>query len=262
MTVLWVATKAPWPPVDGGRRLLLDTLRALAAAGHRLTLVAPIGDAGSAERAASELASCCRPHLVVARRRPLVLDALRAQLARRPLTLVRHALPAVRRRASELLRGGGFDLVQAEQVQALSSAAPATGLGLPLALRAQNVESDLWARSARESRWQRPLLALEARRLAALEGDAVRRCAATLALTAEDAERLRRLSGEDGKVHRVPAPFAAELPPAPASPPAPPPVGLLPRGGRRPNAAGAASATRPDERRVGNARTSRSPPDL
>ncbi len=237
MKILWVATKAPWPPVDGGRRLMLDTLRALAAAGHRLTLVAPVDDADAG--AAAGLEPCCRPHLVPAGKRPLVLDALRAQLARRPLTLVRHTLPAVRRRVAELLAGGDFDLVQAEQVQALSSAEPAMDSGLPLVLRAQNVESDLWAQAARASRLRRPLLALEARRLAAREGAAVRRCAATLALTAEDAERLSQLAGTAGKVHRVPAPFAAELPPARESLPGSPPVVLFGSGGWRPNAAGA-----------------------
>jgi hypothetical protein len=36
-----VATKAPWPRVDGGRLLLAHTLGGLAAAGCRPTLVAP-----------------------------------------------------------------------------------------------------------------------------------------------------------------------------------------------------------------------------
>ncbi len=238
MNILWVATKAPWPPVDGGRRLLFDTLRALAAAGHRLTLVAPIEGDESRAAARAALEPFCRPHLVVTRHRPLVADALRAQLARRPLTLVRHALPAVRRRVGELLEGGDFDLVQAEQVQALDSAAPAAALGLPLVLRAQNVESDLWASSARESRWQRPLLALEARRLGLREGEAVRRCGATLALTGEDAERLGQLSGAGERIHHVPAPFEVELPPAKPLP-GEPAVVLFGSGGWRPNAAGA-----------------------
>ncbi len=238
MKILWVATKAPWPPVDGGRLLMAGTLRALADAGHRLTVVAPADGAGAEAGAEVELGSCCRPHLVPARRRPLIVDVLRAQLTRSPLTVVRHDLPAVRRRVSELLRHEDFDLVQAEQVQALSSATPAAERGLPLVLRAQNVESDLWAQSARSGRL-RPLLALEARRLAAWEGAAVRRCSATLALTAEDAERLRRLSGADDKVHHVPAPFEVELPPAAESLPGKPAVVLFGSGGWRPNAAGA-----------------------
>ena len=34
MNLLFVATKAPWPPIDGGRLLLARTLEALAALGH------------------------------------------------------------------------------------------------------------------------------------------------------------------------------------------------------------------------------------
>jgi hypothetical protein len=38
MKLLWIATKSPWPPVDGGRLLLLHTLRALAARDHQIVL--------------------------------------------------------------------------------------------------------------------------------------------------------------------------------------------------------------------------------
>ncbi len=239
MKVLWVATKAPWPPVDGGRLLLLNTLRALTAAGHRVTLVAPIDAGDDGERIEAELRPFCRPSLVAVKKRALVLDAVRSQLARVPLTIVRHTRPEVGRRVAELLRDGAFDLVQAEQVQALSSAAAAVGRHLPVVLRAQNVESDLWRQSAREASWRRPLFALEARRLAAWEGRAVDRCAATLALTAEDAERLGELAGRRDRVHHVPAPFEPELPPAPDPLPGAPPVVLFGSGGWRPNAAGA-----------------------
>ncbi len=249
MKILWVATKAPWPPVDGGRLVLLNTLRALAAAGHRLTLVAPIdaatttateaateADAGPIEAA---LRPWCRPSMVPVRRRPLVVDVARAQLTGKPLTIVRHRLPAVCRRVEEHLRGEEFDLVLAEQVQALGATAPASARRLPVVLRAQNVESDLWHQSARQAWWRRPLLALEARRLAAWEGHAVRRCAATIALTAEDAERLAVLAGTGATVHQVPAPFETELAGASERLPGSPPVVLFGSGGWRPNAAGA-----------------------
>ncbi len=238
MKILWVATKAPWPPVDGGRLLLLNTLRALSDAGHDLTLVAPTL-AGGGERTCAGLRPMCRPSLVPARRRPLVADAARAQLTASPLTIVRHSLPAVRRRVAEHLRGEDFDLVQAEQVQALSGVGEVPPAGPPVVLRAQNVESDLWAQSARQASWRRPLLALEARRLAAWEGRAVRRCAATLTLTAEDADRLGTLAGDAAAVHHVPAPFEIELPGASESLSGSPPVVLFGSGGWQPNAAGA-----------------------
>ncbi len=239
MKILWVATKAPWPPVDGGRLLLWNTLRALSAAGHELTLVAPI-DAEADGRTSAMLETCCRPSLVPVRRSPLWLDVARAQLARQPLTIVRHALPAVKGRVEELMREQTFDLVHAEQVQALAATAPAAARRLPVMLRAQNVESDLWRRSARRSFWRRPPLELEARRLAAWEGRAVRRCAATIALTAQDAERLGTLAGTAENVHHLPAPFETELAPADNALAGSPPVVLFGSGGWRPNAEGAA----------------------
>ena len=45
MRILWVATKSPVPPFDGGRLVALTTIRALAAAGHELTIVAPVDPA-------------------------------------------------------------------------------------------------------------------------------------------------------------------------------------------------------------------------
>jgi hypothetical protein len=80
-------------------------------------------------------------------------------------------------------------------------------------LRAQNVESDLWSASARVATgWRRRLFAAEAGRLARWEGEAVRRAAATLALTREDAARLHTLAGAAGTVCVVRAPFPALSP--------------------------------------------------
>jgi hypothetical protein len=104
--------------------------------------------------------------------------------------------------------------VHTEQLQALPQAAPAFSRGLPVVLRAQNVESDLWREAARRQRgWRGALLAIEARRLARWEGAAVRRSALTLALTEEDAARLRELAGSGRNVSVLRAPFP-ELPAA------------------------------------------------
>lgn len=214
-----MATKAPWPVIDGGRFLLRNTLEALAAAGCRPTLVAPVDPARfRLEEVGEALAGCCDPRLVpAAPGRPLA-SALRA-----PLSIARHSLPAVRGEVARLLAAERFDVVHAEQLQALPQTAPAAARGVPVALRAQNVESDLWAATARRrGGWRGRALAVEARRLARWEGDAVRRSGATLALTAEDAGRLRELAGSGGRVEVVRAPFpmlpAAEVPPLPGEP--------------------------------------------
>jgi len=141
----------------------------------------------------------------------------------------------VRREVEYLLAAGRFDLVHAEQLQALPQAAPAVARGLPVVLRAQNVESDLWVAAAQRRGGLRGMaLAAEGRRLARWEGGAVRRAAATLALTEEDATRLRELAGGGGRVHVVRAPFP-DLPPGPSRLPGEPAVVVMGSRGWLPN---------------------------
>ena len=212
LNVLVVATKAPWPPIDGGRFLLLNTLEALAGAGCRLTLVAPVDPARfDLAEVARELSPVCTPRLVPAAPLPPALALLRSGGA--PLSVARHSLPPVRREIDRLLEAEPFDLVHAEQLQALPQAESAFQRGIPVVLRAQNVESDLWAETARRGRGiQGFLLRREAAKLAAWEGNAVRRAAVTLALTEEDAARLRDLAGGGGRIAVVRAAFP-DLPP-------------------------------------------------
>lgn len=218
MKILVVATKPPWPPVDGGRLLLSLTLEGLEAAGCRTTLVAP------------ELKPV-DPKLVAAR----------SVLSGQPLAIARHRQPDLAREVERLLSAEAaerFDLVHVEQLQALPQAEPAFRLGVPVVLREQNVESDLWAATAaRTPGFKGRLLGVESRRLASWEGRAVRRVAATLPLTAEDAARLHWLSGvsgDGGRIHVVRAPFP-DLPPGPAPLPGDPPLVLLVSRGWLPN---------------------------
>ncbi|HEX3551647.1 MAG TPA: glycosyltransferase family 4 protein [Thermoanaerobaculia bacterium] len=234
MNILLVATKAPWPPVDGGRFLLLNTLEALAVAGCRLTLVAPVDPAGfDLGRVARELSPWCTPVLVPAAPLPAVAALLRPGGA--PLSIARHSLQAVRSEVERQLGAERFDVVHAEQLQALPQAAPAFSRGIPVVLRAQNVESDLWRAAAERGRGMRGwLLRQEARRMAAWEGTAVRRAAATLALTREDAARLGELAKGGGRVRVVRAPFP-ELPPGSGRLDGAPPVVVFGSRGWLPN---------------------------
>jgi glycosyltransferase involved in cell wall biosynthesis len=209
LNVLIVATKSPWPPVDGGRLLLSLTLEELEREGCRFTLVAPgVGPVN--------------PALALARSWRL------------PLALARHAQPAVRQEVERRLAAERYDLVHVEQLQALPQAEPALRRGVPVVLRAQNVESDLWkATAALTPGWKGRVLAREARRLAKWEGEAVRRVAATLPLSEEDAARLQQLAG-GGRLRVVRAPFP-ELAPGPSVLPGDPPVVLLVSRGWLPN---------------------------
>jgi hypothetical protein len=233
VNVLVIATKAPWPPIDGGRFLLLNTLQGLAGLGVRVTLVAPVDPAAfDLERVARELAPWCEPALVPASPLPLAAALLRSGGA--PLSISRHSLPAVRREVERRLAAERFDVIHAEQLQALAQAEPAFARGIPVILRAQNVESDLWGETARRRRsLSGVLLRREARKLAAWEGEAVRRVSRTLALTREDAARLGELAG-GGRIGVVRAAFP-DLPEGMGILAGDPPVVVFGSRGWRPN---------------------------
>lgn len=207
MKILVLATKSPWPAVDGGRQVLAITLEALARRGHEATVVFP---ASSGDRPCPFPG--CRLVPVRVRRRSPLYDLAMASWHGRPLTLERHSHPELRARVAELLAEEAFEVVHAEQVQALDAAGPAFEKGLPVMLRAQNVESELWQGLAERRAFLGFFLRREARRLARAEGLAVARAAATVALTRRDAEGLLRLGEGAGKVVALPAPAPAELP--------------------------------------------------
>jgi glycosyltransferase involved in cell wall biosynthesis len=219
MRVLWVGTKAPWPPRDGGRLVAWLTLRALEDAGHEVTLVTPADDE--------------RP-------RGLLSAGLRAALSGLPVTAVRHALPAVAERVARLVAAGRVDVVHAEQPHALAACASAFARGLPVVLRAHNVETDLWRAAGEGSGPRAVLLRREAARVESWEGAAVRRCARTVALSDEDAARLRALAGGGARVAVVPPPFPPELAPGPRALAGRPAVVVAGSAGWLPNQRGAA----------------------
>jgi len=213
LSILIVATKPPWPPVDGGRVVVLNTVDALATAGHRVTLVAPVDPAADAAAAREALAGRCRAELVPARTRAVRAAALSSLLRGSPFTVERHRIEEVAERVRQLVAAERFDVVQAEQAQAVAQAAPAVGTGVPLVYRAHNIESALWTYAAPFARpLARALLRREARRMAAVERAAVLGAAVTIVLTVLDAAPLRRSVGPGPRIKRVPVPFAAQLP--------------------------------------------------
>ena len=210
LRILVIATKTPWPPVDGGRLVLLNTIEALAKQGHRIDLVAPCSEGRN--EVANALAPICTPHLVNAQARS-GLGSIAVGLATRvPATIARHTIPAVRAIAARILATGEIDVVHAEQLHALPQADDAQRLGIPIVHRAHNVESMLWAYSAgHRNVLVRPLLALEARRMSTTEIEALATTACTIALTEPDRRTLADLD-PGATIHTVPAPFAAVLP--------------------------------------------------
>ena len=213
LRILVVATKAPWPPVDGGRVVLYNTIEALAGQGHRIDLVAPCVD--DRDEIAAALEPICTPHLVAARPRSGFGSIVGAIAGGVPITVARHTIPAVRRVVDTLLKAGDTDVVHAEQLHALAQTGSAQALGVPVVHRAHNVEGRLWATSAgHRGTLTRPLVAFEARRMSACESAALATTACTVALTEPDRRALADLV-PGATIHTIPAPFAAELPAGP-----------------------------------------------
>lgn len=207
------------------------TLEGLAQAGHAVTLVAPALSAAPA----GAVPEGCTARLVPARPRSMPLALAAAALRGRAVSVARHTLAAVRREVARSLAAEAFDVVHAEQLQALAQAEPAYARGVPVVLRAQNVESDLWAGAARAAGLFGVLAGLEGRRLARAEGRAVARVRITAALTSEDADRLRELSSGRGTVRVVRAPFPESLPSGDTPLPGRPALVLLGSEGWPPN---------------------------
>jgi hypothetical protein len=236
MRILWVGTKVPWPPVDGGRLVAWLTLQALHDAGHQVTLVAPspvAPDPAAIER----LRGVCEPEIVTAPPRSRASALLGTLWSVAPWTALRHAAPEARLRVDEVLERTPFDVVHAEQPHALAACAGAFTRGTPVVLRAHNVETDLWAAASREGGW-RGLVARRRARASRAGRRSVRRASAAIALTEEDARRLRALEGADARVHVVRAPFPAELPPAANALPGDPAIVVAGSGGWLPNQRG------------------------
>lgn len=235
LRLLWVATKSPWPPIDGGRVLMAQTIDRLAGRGVEIDLVAPHPKGGGLATAREHLRSCCIPHLVPTGGRRWVTTLL-GWLGGRPLAVGWHRHPRVRRTVADLLASSRFSAVHVEQAQAMPAVADAPLGSVPVMLRAQNVESDIW--SMRSESWRpRRLWERERRRFEQWEGGVVGQASLTVAVSEMDAERLCGLSGRRGRVEHVPVPFPSQLP---AGPPLPgrPALVVAGSGGWRPNAAG------------------------
>ena len=219
LRVLWVATKAPWPPIDGGRRLMWETLQALSSLPVEITLVAPVSDQ---ERAGVEdaLRPLCQPELVSGsfHQRPswprIALRFGRSLVARKPMSAWRHRNSKSRERVNALLHQHDFDLVHVEQPQALE-VLPNDPIP-PVLLRAQNVESDLWRDLSRNRRGPLGLaLRVEAARLARWEAAALARARIIAAISRTDRKRLAALANlPSSRVVYHPAPFPAPLEPS------------------------------------------------
>ena len=189
MRILWIATKAPLPATDGGRLVAALTIEALVAAGADVTLVAPAR--GRAKAASPAIRTILVDDEPLSWPRAL----LRSVASGRPLSIERHATHATAARVAQLVTSDRYDVVHAEQVQALACAAPARDRGLACVLRSQNVESAVWSTAADVAQGARAtVLRHEAQRFRRFEAAALSEVETTIALSPEDAATLRAVA--------------------------------------------------------------------
>jgi glycosyltransferase involved in cell wall biosynthesis len=205
MHVLQLCPRVPYPPHDGGAIAMYETVRGLAAAGHRVTVLA--ANTPKHHQPADVLAHLGpRVRLVPVdvdthlRPLPALRNLLRSAL---PYTLERFISPALLARLVELTLTDSVDVVQFEGTfvawyagqlsQALQARGLAVGQQPRFVLRAHNVEYTIWEMLA--SRTGNPLkkwyLQKIAQRLRAFEHQMLHRVDAVAAITQEDATRLR-----------------------------------------------------------------------
>ncbi len=241
MRWLWVTTKMPWPPHDGGRLLVEQTVTALAASGESVTVVAARGrddDARPSIEAAGRAG--CVLVAVTSPARGWLAGALAGLAARRSITFTRHAHPELGATIAAEIERVRTDVVVVEQPQLVAMACAAACGRVPMVLRAQNVESELWSGLASTARVPlAPWLALEARRVRADERLAVMAADVTVALSARDRDALAALAGRGARVEWIGAPFPAELPAGERRLSGEPPLTLLGVDGWLPNRDGA-----------------------
>ena len=234
LRILYVATKPAYPPQDGGRLLIWNTLVELAARGHLVTYVAPDLDSDTVVPLEHLETVCESVHLVPARPSSIWWAAAAALIARKPLSVLRHTHRAEQRVIADLLHRQRFDVIHAEQVQAFYNL-PTVDNRPPVVLRAQNVESELWRMVSIRKPHVAWIARDEARKMAAFEARAVREAAATIVLTQHDAATLGGGAGPSARrISVVRPPFPASLPSFDQHLSGDPPVVLL-TGGWLPN---------------------------
>jgi len=210
LRILFVATKPPYPPSDGGKLLMWNTIRDLAARGHDITFIAPdLGDTPA--EAIEQISEHCRPRLVSCRPGRLLPSLLKAQFSQTPLSILRHHHRGLQQAIHHELAKEHVDVIHVEQVQSFFNL-PNGESRPPVVFRAQNVESNLWRMVAGVRPKFSWIARREARKMAAFEARAVRAAAATIALTRPDG---RALAGGIGlkaaNIHLIPPSFPAKL---------------------------------------------------
>ncbi|MDO9318378.1 MAG: glycosyltransferase family 4 protein [Gammaproteobacteria bacterium] len=195
LRILWVKMGGLWPANSGGRLRSYHMINELSRDNDVTVLTTHSSD---------ESTSALRAHLPYCKRidsRPFsppkstskafLLSLAASWLSRLPVDVYKYQLPELRREVQFLLAGGNFDVCIADFMTAIPNVAM-TG-ATPVVFFSHNVEYMIWQRLRdNEPSWlKRVLLSIEWRKMRRAEKRACRAAVATIAVSAEDARKLR-----------------------------------------------------------------------
>lgn len=210
MHILQLCPRVPYPPTDGGAIAMYDVTAGLSRAGHQVTVLAlNTPKHHQPANVLDHLGPLVRLLPVDVDTRLSPVKALRNLLfSELPYNIERFVSPAVVARLQEVLSTETIDVIQVEgglvswYVDAVQRLAP----GVPVVLRAHNVEYTIWQMLAeRESNvLKRFYLSHLAKRLRRFEHQTLPRFDAVAAITEPDQRRLRELGCQEPVVF-VPA---------------------------------------------------------
>jgi glycosyltransferase involved in cell wall biosynthesis len=197
MRLLFLSMTLPWPPNNGHRMRTWSLLRALAAEGHSITLLAfaypadLAADTGPLRQLCTDL-EVVPLELASLAGRIGALARLRALIGSAPYAAGRYRSPEMAGRIQSQLQGGRFDAVIVDTV---FGAVNLPSTDLPLLLNNVDVEHVILERYVRcEGNPAKRLYAwLEARRLRRFEAAACRRAAVGMPCSPADEAQLRAL---------------------------------------------------------------------
>lgn len=200
LNILLISPWLPWPPHDGARIRILETLRYLASR-HRVTLFAHIHSEEERVHVArlQEICADVQVSLLSGRTSHRVGRMIRGTLAGAPLIQGIHYDTGLARRVAATTAQQKFDIVQIElSLIARYAAAVSRRQGCKLVLSTHNIESQRFARELQVSSWSLRRAVLQADQLISgrWEEKVVRCFDGAIAVSDADHQWLQRHLGE------------------------------------------------------------------
>lgn len=192
LNILLVTTKLPYPPTDGGRIVVYESLKRLAERGHNVTLLC-FSPNESQDVAALE--QFCRVELVAHDTSTRWFRALMHLFSPVPYNISKYHAEEMSERIHQFLAQEDYDLVHLEHLHMAFYASTAREHHVPVVLRQQNVESQITERLALgSSKLQRLYAHVQSGRMKRYEASACEQADLCLAITAADARSLLQLN--------------------------------------------------------------------